>query len=121
MNKMKCDKCSYEFPIESVKIQESLVDLNNIKVVLVYFMCPSCKEVYKVSIQDKRYYDLKEDFDKAEKRYRKNLNKRNREQVRILYNAMMKKKERLLNYVDAVNNAFNGKFVFEDGIIKYIN
>jgi len=124
---VKCDECEHEFFLKTVGINEATVELNGVSVILVYFACPKCNKIYRVSIQDKRYYELKEDLEEAKKRIRKNNGSDNSEMARILHSAAVKKHERLKAHVDEVNAAFPGTFVFvasennhEKKIIKYL-
>ena len=127
MLKVKCDECGHEFLLDAVGIHEAKVELNNTPVVLVYFACPKCEKIHRVSIQDARYYDLKDDLEKTKMRMRKNQRKNNEETARVLYNMVVKKHERLKAYVEKVNKTFTGTFTFEvsennpeEKIIKYL-
>lgn len=109
---IKCDECEHEFFLNAVGINEAIVELNSVPVTLVYFACPKCNKIYRVSIQDKRYYEMKEDLEKTKKRIRKNNGSHNMEMSKILNSMVVKKHERLAAYVDAVNKAFPGTFIF---------
>ena len=124
---VKCDECEHEFFLNAVGIKEAIVKLNEVPVTLVYFACPKCNKIYRVSIQDKRYYELKEDLEKTKKRIRRNNGKCSTEMSKILYSMVVKKHERLKAYVEKVNEAFPGTFVFvtsesnhEEKSIKYL-
>lgn len=124
---VKCDECEHEFFLKAVGIKETIIDLLGVPVTLVYFACPKCNKIYRISIQDKRYYELKKDLEKAKKRIRKNNGSGNSEMAMVLHSAVVKKHERLKAYVDKVNAAFPGTFVFvasennhEEKIIKYL-
>ncbi len=124
---IKCDKCEHEFFLNAVGINEATVELYGVSVILVYFACPKCNKIYRVSIQDKRYYELKEDLEKTKKRIQKYNGRRNGEMSDMLHSMITKKHKRLVEYVDAVNKAFPGTFVFvesennrEEKIIKYL-
>ena len=121
---VKCDECENEFFLEAVGIKEDIVELNGIPVTLVYFVCPKCNKIYRVSIQDKRYYEMKEDLEKTKKRIRRNNGNRNMGMADTLHSMVVKKHERLATYVNKVNKAFPGTFVFvtenEQKIIKYL-
>ena len=54
MTRVKCDECEHEFILEAVGIHEAIVQLNGVPVTLVYFACPKCNKIYRISIQDKR-------------------------------------------------------------------
>lgn len=122
-----CDECKHEFSMSPVDIKEDIIQLNGVPVTLVYFTCPKCNKIYRISIQDKRYYELKEDLEKAKKRMRRNHGSNNDEIARMLYSMVVKKHERLRAYVDKVNKMFPGTFTFvasennqEEKSIKYL-
>lgn len=110
--KIVCDECKHEFYLDSVDINEAIVELNDVPVTLVYFVCPKCNKIYRVSIQDKRYYELLEDLEKTKKKIRKNFGKNNMAKAEKLNSMVFKKKERLTNYVHTVNKMFPGTFIF---------
>lgn len=123
----KCDNCEHEFYLKAVDIHEERILLNNVPVNLVYFACPNCDKIYRISIQDAKYYDLAEDLEKAKKRLRKVQGCGDKEKVKLLCSMVDKKHNRLANYVKKVNETFSGTFVFEasesnsnDKIIKYL-
>lgn len=127
VGKIVCDECKYEFSENAVEINEANIELNNTSVILVYFACPKCDKIYRVSIQDARYYDLKADLEKAKKRMRKNHGSNNDELARMLSNMVSIKAERLKSHVDKVNKMFPGTFTFatsennpKEKIIKYL-
>lgn len=122
-----CDECKGEFLMNEIGLSEAQVMLNGTPVILVYFACPKCEKIYRVSIQDARYYDLKEDLEKTKNRIRKNQGSRNIELAQTLHNMVVKKHERLKAHVDKVNKMFPGTFTFEvsennpkEKIIKYL-
>ena len=112
-NITKCDKCNYEFYLKAVNIHKEKITLNNTIVDLVYFACPNCSKIYRISIQDARYYDLKEDLERAKKRMRKNQGSNDEEKARVLHSMVVRKHERLVAHVTKVNKMFPGTFVFE--------
>ena len=122
-----CDECKFEFSMNSVEIKETIVKLNNTPVALVYFTCPKCNKIYRISIQDKRYYELKEDLENTKKRIRKNYGSNNKDKAEMLDYMVRKKHDRLKAYVDKVNKMFPGTFVFvtsennhEEKYIEYL-
>ena len=127
MTRIKCDECEHEFILEAVGIHEAIVQLNGVPVTLVYFACPKCNKIYRISIQDKCYYELKEDLEKTKKRIRRNHGSNNDEMARMLNSMVVRKHERLKAYVDKVNKMFPGTFTFvasennqEEKSIKYL-
>lgn len=127
MTRVKCDECEYEFILEAVGIHEAIVELNGVPVTLVYFACPKCNKIYRISIQDRRYYELVEDLEKTKKRIRRNHGSNNQEMARMLNSMVFKKKQRLEEYVDKVNKMFPGTFTFvasennhKEQTIKYL-
>lgn len=120
-----CDECNEEFPLKAVKINEAIVWLDGVPVILVYFTCPKCNKIYRVSIQDKRYYELVQDLEKAKERIRKNYGSNNEIEAKRLNDLVFKKKQRLEDYVKRVNEKFNGTFTFvtlenNDKEIRYL-
>lgn len=127
MTRVKCDECEHEFILEAVGIHEAIVELNGVPVTLVYFACPKCNKIYRISIQDRRYYELVEDLEKTKKRIRRNHGSNNQEMARMLNSMVFKKKQRLEEYVDKVNKMFPGTFTFvasennhKEQTIKYL-
>lgn len=127
MTRVKCDECEHEFILEAVGIHEAIVELNGVPVTLVYFACPKCNKIYRISIQDRRYYELVEDLEKTKKRIRRNHGSNNQEMARMLNSMVFKKKQRLDEYVDRVNKMFPGTFTFvasennhKEQTIKYL-
>ena len=127
MTRVKCDECEHEFILEAVGIHETIVQLNGVPVTLVYFACPKCNKIYRVSIQDRRYYELVEDIEKTKKRIRRNHGSNNQEMARMLNSMVFRKKQRLEEYVDKVNKMFPGTFTFvasennhKEQTIKYL-
>lgn len=124
-----CDECKHEFYLDAVGMHEAIVELNGVPVTLVYFVCPKCNKVYRISIQDRRYYELVEDLEKTKKRIRRNHGSNNQEmaRARMLNSMVFKKKQRLEEYVDKVNKMFPGTFTFvasennhKEQTIKYL-
>lgn len=129
MTRVKCDECKHEFylDLEAVGIHEAIVELNGVPVTLVYFACPKCNKIYRISIQDRRYYELVEDLEKTKKRIRRNHGSNNQEMARMLNSMVFKKKQRLEEYIDKVNKMFPGTFTFvasknnhKEQTIKYL-
>lgn len=127
MTRVKCDECEHEFLLKAVGIHEAIVQLNGVPVTLVYFVCPKCNKIYRISIQDKRYYELKEDLEKIKKRIRRNHGNNNDKMARMLNSMITKKHKRLKEYVDKVNKMFPGTFTFvtsennhKEQTIKYL-
>lgn len=122
-----CDECKHEFYLDAVGIHEAIVELSGVPVTLVYFACPKCNKIYRISIQDRRYYELVEDLEKTKKRIRRNHGSNNQEMARMLNSMVFKKKQRLEEYVDKVNKMFPGTFTFvasknnhKEQTIKYL-
>lgn len=108
-----CDECNEEFPLKAVKINEAIVWLDGVPAILVYFTCPKCNKIYRVSIQDKRYYELVQDLERAKERIRKNYGSNNEIEAKRLNDLVFKKKQRIANYMKKVNEKFNGTFTFK--------
>lgn len=107
-----CNECGFEWPLNAVQIQEERIEIENEKLRLSFFTCPKCNKIYRISIQDRRYYELVEDFEKTKKRIRRNHGSNNQEMARALTNAANKKLERLRNHVDKLAAKYPGTFTY---------
>lgn len=107
-----CDECKHEFFLDAVEIHEAIVELSGVPVTLVYFACPKCNKIYRISIQDRRYYELVEDLEKTKKRIRRNHGSNNVEFARMLNNMVLKKAKRLENHCKKLLAKYNGTFTF---------
>ena len=122
-----CDECKNEFFLESVNIENSEVKVNNQQLTLIYFTCPKCNKIYRVSLADTRYFELIEDLEKTKKRIRKNHGSNNEEMHRTLNQMVNIKLERLRSHTDKLNKKFPGTFTLvvsennhKEKYIKYL-
>lgn len=122
-----CDECEFGFYLDSVNIQNATIDIGGQNLTLVYFTCPKCNKIYRVSIIDARYIKLKQDLENAKKRIRRNHGSKNEELARMLNQMVFRKLQRLRNHVDKLNKMFPGTFIFvvsennnEEKCIKYL-
>ena len=125
--KVYCDECKHEFSMKSVNIKETAVDLGRQALTLVYFTCPKCNKIYRITLKDNIYNELKFDIEKTKSRIRKIYGSGNEEFASTLNVMVMKKLKRLNNHVDNLNKKYPGTFTFvasennhEDKIIKYL-
>lgn len=107
-----CDECGYEFPLESVNIQEQSVKCENEQLSLMFFTCPKCNKIYRVLLKDARYEELRVDLEKTKRRIRRNHGSNNVEFARTLNNMVFKKAERLKNHCKKLLAKYNGTFTF---------
>lgn len=117
MNKsasIKCDECNHEFSLNAVNINEAIVKLEGIPVILTYFVCPKCNKIYRVSIKDKRYYELMKDIAKIEKKIRKNNDsgRAGTPENAELISMSIRKHMRLSIHLEKTHSMFPGTFVF---------
>lgn len=122
-----CDECKHEFSMDSVDIKEVTMNLGGQALTLVYFTCPKCNKIYRITLKDERYEELKEDLERTKTRIRKNRGSRNDEMARMLNSMVIKKHERMQNHLARLNNKFSGTFTFvasennhKDKIITYL-
>lgn len=107
-----CDECGYEFPLESVNIQEQSVKCENEQLSLMFFTCSKCNKIYRVLLKDARYEELRVDLEKTKRRIRRNHGSNNVEFARTLNNMVFKKAERLENHCKKLLAKYNGTFTF---------
>ncbi len=121
-----CDECKYEFSMNTVNIQEATMELCGQVLKLVYFTCPKCNKIYRVTLKDARYEELRVDLERTKKRIRKNRGSGNDEFAGTLNEMVARKLNRLRKHTDDLNRKFPGTFVFavpengEGKIIKYL-
>lgn len=122
-----CDECKHEFFLESVNIENAEVKINNQQLTLIYFTCPKCNKLYRVSLVDARYFELREDLEKTKKRIRRNHGSNNEEMHRMLNQMVNRKLERLRSHTDKLNKKFPGTFTLvvsennhQEKSIKYL-
>ena len=122
-----CDKCKHEFSMNAVNIEEATVTLDGQDLILVYFACPKCNKLYRVTLKDKRCVELREDLEKTKMRIRKNHGSGDEEFAKTLNNMVFKKLQRLRKHTAVLNAKFPGTFTFvvsennhEEKFIKYL-
>lgn len=127
MNVIYCNECEHEFFLKSVNIEKAEVKINDQRLTLIYFTCPKCNKIYRVSLVDARYYELREDLEKTKERIRRNHGSNNDELARTLNQMVFAKKQRLENHVGKLNKMFQGTFEFvvsennhKEKFIKYL-
>lgn len=110
---VRCDECNHEFSLNTVKIEQAEVKINDQQLTLIFFTCPKCNKLYRVSLTDARYFELREDLEKTKKRIRRNHGSNNEEMARVLNQMVNRKLERLRNHTDKLNKKFPGTFILE--------
>ena len=122
-----CDECKHEFFLETVNIESAEVKVNDQQLTLIYFTRPKCNKLYRVSLADARYFELREDLEKTKKRIRRNHGSNNEEMHRMLNQMVNRKLERLRSHTDKLNKKFPGTFTLvvsennhQEKSIKYL-
>lgn len=121
-----CDECKHEFSVDPVNIHEATVELCGQAMKLVYFACPKCNKIYRITLKDVRYEELRVDLERTKKRIRKNHGSGNDELARMLNEMVARKLHRLRKHTEDLNGKFPGTFIFavpengEGKIIKYL-
>ena len=124
-NLIVCNECKNEFFSNEINVHEATAWVNNHTVVnLIYFMCPYCKRIYPISIQDARYFDLLYDLNNTKYKIKKNFTTGNIKKANALNEMVFKKLNRLKKHEEKLKKKFSGTFleVSENGImiIKYM-
>lgn len=108
-----CDKCSAVFLIKSVKIEECSVRIEGKQLLLDYFVCPECNQIYKVFlVEEQKYRKLVDDLLSIEKRIQKCNGSRNVYLLTRLQNMALVKKNKIQSYVNNMNQKYDGTFTF---------
>lgn len=122
-----CDECKHEFSMNTVEIHEAIVEIGGRGLTLVYFTCPKCNKIYRITLKDERYEELRVDLERTKNRIRKNHGSKNEEFARQLNDMVSRKLTRLRNYTVSLNAKYPGTFTFvvsennhEETFIKYL-
>ena len=121
-----CDKCGTKFLVKSVNINECSVEIGSEMLLLKYFTCPKCNEIYRVLfVNEQEYKMLVNDLMLAEKRIHKQEGNGNVYLFDQLQKMALRKKVRLQNYVKGMNKRYQGTFTFvtsenNDEEIRYL-
>lgn len=108
-----CDKCGAEFFIKSVTIEECSVEICGDKLLLDYFVCPKCNQIYKVLlVEEQRYRELVDDLTQTIKRIRRYKGKGNVQMLNQLQKMAFRKQGRIQSYVEMMDNKYIGTFTF---------
>lgn len=114
-----CDRCGKEWLAKRTKIE--IADWNGMQ--LQYFLCPKCKKLYRIGLRDGKWYELLEDFKKAEKRLDAAKVGRITDERTIngMVGACEAKKLRLQQYDGVLQSKYQGTFTRDkDGTINYL-
>jgi regulatory protein YycH of two-component signal transduction system YycFG len=125
--KICCNECKHEFSLNSVNIQKAIISINGQVLKLVYFACQKCNKIYRISLEDEAYEELKDDLENTKERMRKAYNSGKKEFASTLNQMVLKKYNRLKNHLKNLDKKYPGTFTFvasennhEDKIIKYL-
>ena len=127
VNVIYCDDCKHEFSLNAVDIKEAIINVKGQELFLVYFACPECNRIYKITLKDAKTKELEEDLENTKKRIQKNNGSGKIEFAKTLNSMVIKKHERLKNHLTQLEKKFPGTFTFvtsennnEEKIIKYL-
>lgn len=103
MTKVVCDECSKEFNLETVKIQNSDMNIKgNLQLSVAYFRCPFCGVPFIIQICDKRAYELQIELQKQKARWQKIIGKNDSDEVdrnRNVYVSLLAKQKRFKDHL----------------------
>lgn len=109
-----CDECSAEFLVQSVKIDECLVEIDSSILLLRYVMCPMCHHIYKILLVDEqKYCEMADDLISIEKRIKKMCGKGNVFLMERLRKMAINKKNKIQKYVNMMNAKYSGTFTID--------
>ena len=113
---ISCDKCKCEFSLNSVDIKKSDVerDGNDQYLKILYFICPQCKTVYPITIEDGRYIALQNDFLNTQHRLRKVIKRSGGDEwaVKRLQDMCGVKLRKMDEYQRNLKRIFSGTFTY---------
>lgn len=116
-----CDVCDQEFSLKGVGVREEKIEIDGTKFVLVYFACPHCNTIYKISLQDRKYYELVEQLNKIKKQIRNNFGTYNVIKAERLNKKLKKKQKELENHFMMIDSKYQGTFIFnKEKKVEYV-
>lgn len=119
-----CNECKHEFAISAVGIQVSPVTMGRRVLELVYFVCPKCNKVYRITLRDERCNELQADIESTMRRMRKSHGGKNIKLASSLDAMVQRKRLRLREHMECLNGKYTGTFILavpEDGEGTTIN
>ena len=110
MNRIFCNVCKKEFLLQGIDIKELTMDSKSegLHFVYKYFVCPHCKEVYTVSIDDYKSLELEREFIKVKVRVEKLRKKGKLTEDKIIL--LQKKQKKLGDYRQKLLNTYSKVF-----------
>ena len=117
--KLMCDRCGKVWNVKSTSIIEAKWN----SMVLQYFLCPKCKNLYRIGLRDGKWFELFEDLKESNRRLDavKSGRIKDEQTIRGLVGACETKKLRLQYYDKMLQSKYPGKFVVEKtGSIIYL-
>lgn len=111
--KIVCDKCKHGFSLNAVNIKESPIDIGDDKLILMYFECPKCKKIYRVTLKDEKSEELLQILKKTEQKLKERKGCASIELVRKLEGMVNVRKEQYEYYINMLNNHYSGCFKYE--------
>lgn len=109
-----CDKCSAEFSVKSVNIDECSEGVNGKKFILKYFTCPVCMEKYIILFaEEHEYKKLLDDLNSVLNRMEKANGKENVVLLEKLQKMAARKRKRLQSYIKSMNKKYKETFTFK--------
>lgn len=108
-----CDKCSAEFLIESVHIQECRLEIRGEKLLLKYFICPACNKIYKVFlVNEQKYQEMVDDLLLTKEAIRRLQGKGDIYTLYRLQKTASDIKRKIQSHVSSNNTKYDGTFTF---------
>lgn len=111
--KIVCDKCKHGFSLNTVKIKESPIDIGDDKLILMYFECPKCKKIYRITLKDEKSEELLQILKKTEQKLKEIKGCASAELVRKLEGMVDVRKEQYEYYINMLNNHYSGCFKYK--------
>ena len=118
MANVHCDDCGFIFDFTPESICKSVVCVEEQHVNVTYFYCPACGTPVVISANDSKWYELRDDLERAKKRYRTYVKIGKQDLIDNAFMTIVKKNKRLSNYTDTLIEKVRGKFIVDqDGTL----
>lgn len=116
-----CNNCGYNFHLNAVDIDQSIIKVDDVTLELKYFVCSHCNKMFLITISDEKLQRLQMQFIKQNEFYKKIIYGKNEESVLSQECVkLLAKRDILIKYENELKSKYQDHFVKQSGRIIYL-